>query len=214
MKQVDLLVFDLDGTLVRSGDDLVAAVNHTLRSLGCTLHEPEAIRGFVGDGLDVLMRRALGPSDGEYHDRAMAIFYPYYSEHLLDHTTLYPDVLTVLEHFGDKRKIVVTNKRQQYALRIMQGLGVDSYFLEIIGEGGSPYRKPDPLLLHLVMEKWGATPGRTVVIGDGVNDVLLARQAGALGCALLGGMTERGKLISLAPDMTCETLSDIMTLLG
>ena len=52
------------------------------------------------------------------------------------------------------------------------------------------------------------------MIGDGVNDVLLARQAGALGCALLGGMTEREKLISLAPDMTCETLSDIMTLLG
>jgi phosphoglycolate phosphatase len=178
------------------------------------LHEPEAIRGFVGDGLDVLMSRALGPSDGEYHDRAMAIFYPYYSDHMLEHTTLYPDVLTVLEHFGDKRKIVVTNKRQQYASRIMQGLGVDSYFLEIIGEGSSPYRKPDPLLLHLVMEKWGATPERTVVIGDGVNDVLLARQAGALGCALLGGMTERGKLIALAPDMTCETLSDIMTLLG
>jgi phosphoglycolate phosphatase len=214
MLQIDLFVFDLDGTLVRSGDDLIAAVNHTLRSVGCTSHEPETIRGFVGDGLDVLMSRALGPSDREYHDRAMAIFYPYYSEHLLDHTTLYPDVLTVLKHFNSKRKIVVTNKRQQYALRILQCFGVDSYFLEIIGEGGSPYRKPDPLLLHLVMEKWGSTPGRTVVIGDGVNDVLLARQAGALSCAILGGMTEREKLISLTPDMTCETLSDIMTLLG
>ena len=162
----------------------------------------------------MLITRALGPSDGEYHEQAMETFYSYYSEHLLDHTTLYPDVLTVLDHFADKMKVVVTNKKQQYAMMIAKGLGVDSYFLEIIGEGGSPYKKPDPRLLHLVIAKWGATPGRTAVIGDGVNDILLARQAGALGCALLGGMSERGKLLSLAPDMTCETLSDLMALLS
>lgn len=214
MKQIDLMVFDLDGTLVRSGEDLVVAVNHTLQTLGFSVLEPNTVQGFVGDGLEALVRRTLGPSDGEYHEQAMAIFYSYYSEHLLDHTTLYPDVLTVLDHFADKIKVVVTNKKQQYAMMITQGLGVDSYFLEIIGEGGSPYSKPDPRLLHLVMAKWGVTPGRTAVIGDGVNDVLLARQAGALGCALLGGMTERGKLFSLAPDLTCETLSDLMVLLG
>lgn len=214
MKQVDLLVFDLDGTLVRSGEDLVAAVNHTLQSLGFSLLEPDAVQGFVGDGLEVLVKRALGPSDGEYHERAMAIFYPYYSEHLLDHTTLYPGVLTVLAHFGDKMKVIVTNKRQHYAVKIAQGLGIDSHFLEIVGEGGSLYRKPDPRLLQLVMAKWEASPKRTAVIGDGVNDILLARQAGALSCAFLGGITERDKLLFLAPDMTCETLPDIMTLLS
>jgi len=214
MKQIDLMVFDLDGTLVRSGEDLAVAVNHTLQTLGFSILEPNTIQGFVGDGLEVFVKRALGPIDREYHEKAMEIFYSYYAEHLLDHTTLYPDVLTVLEHFADKMKVVVTNKKQQYAMRITQGLGVDSYFLEIIGEGSSPYGKPDPHLLHLIMAKWGVTPGRTVVIGDGVNDVLLARQAGALGCALLGGMTERGKLLSLAPDLTCETLSDLMVLLS
>jgi phosphoglycolate phosphatase-like HAD superfamily hydrolase len=61
MQQVDLPVFDLDGTLVRLGDDLITAVNHALRSLGCTLHEPEAIRGFVGDSVnDVLLARKAG----------------------------------------------------------------------------------------------------------------------------------------------------------
>lgn len=214
MKQVDLLVFDLDGTLVRSGEDLVAAVNHTLQSLGFSLLDPDTVQGFVGDGLEVLMKRALGPSDGEYHERAMTIFYPYYSEHLLDHTTLYPGVPAVLTHFCNKMKVIVTNKRQDYAVKIVQGLGINSCFLEIVGEGSIPYKKPDPRLLQPVMTKWGASPGRTVVVGDGVNDILLARQAGALSCAFLGGITGRDKLLSLAPDMTCETLSDVMTLLG
>ncbi len=120
---MDLLVFDLDGTLVRSGEDLVAAVNHTLQSLGFSLLEPDTVQGFVGDGLEALINRALGPNDGEYHER-------------------------------------------------------------------------------------------TVVIGDGVNDILLARQAGALSCAFLSGITGRDKLLSLAPDMTCETLSAVVTLLG
>lgn len=214
MKQVDLLVFDLDGTLVRSGEDLVAAVNHTLQSLGFSLLDADTVQGFVGDGLEVLMKRALGPNDGQYHERAMTIFYPYYSEHLLDHTTLYPGVPTVLAHFGDRMKVIVTNKRQEYAVKITRGLGIDSHFLEIVGEGSAPYRKPDPRLLQPVMMKWNASPERTVVIGDGVNDILLARQAGALSCAFLGGLTGRDKLLSLAPDMICETLSDIMTLLG
>jgi phosphoglycolate phosphatase len=214
MKQIDLMVFDLDGTLVRSGEDLAVAVNHTLKTLGFPALDSNTVQGFVGDGLEALVKKALGPSDREYHERAMAIFYSHYSEHLLDHTTLYPDILTVLEYFADKMKVVVTKKKQQYAMRIAKGLGIDSYFLEIIGEDGSPYVKPDPRLLHLVMAKWGVTPGRTAVIGDGVNDVLFARQAGALSCAFLGGMTERGKLLSLAPDLTCETLSDLMSLLG
>lgn len=208
------MVFDLDGTLVRSGEDLTVAVNHTLQTLRFSALDANTIKGFVGDGLDTLVKRALGPGDGEYHEQAMAIFYAYYSEHLLDHTALYPDVPTVLDHFADKMKVVVTNKKQRYAMQILKALGIDSYFLEIIGEGGTPYCKPDPRLLHLVMEKWGATPGRTAVIGDGPNDLLLARRAGALCCAFLDGMTERGKLLSLAPDMTCETLSDLIGLLG
>ncbi|MBU3931151.1 MAG: HAD family hydrolase, partial [Proteobacteria bacterium] len=133
-------------------------------------------------------------------------------EHLLDHTTLYPDVLDVLDHFDYKRKVVVTNKTQQYAMKIAEGLGIASRFLEIIGGGSTPYAKPDPRLLQLVMEKWEAAPERTVVIGDGINDILLARQAGALSCSFLGGLTQRDKLLSLAPDRSCEALAELKTL--
>lgn len=214
MQEVDLMVFDLDGTLIQSGDDLASAVNHTLQSLGLSRIDPFVIRGFIGDGLQVLVRRALGEKADEYYERAIAIFYSYYSKHLLDHTTLYPEVPSLLGYFKDKLKVIVTNKRQQYTLAITKQLGIDKFFREIIGESSTPYKKPDPRLLDYVMTRWGATPGKTVVIGDGVNDILLARHAGAVSCAFLGGLTERNVLVSLKPDLICETLSDLKTLLS
>jgi len=212
MESVDLMAFDLDGTLVSSGEDLAASVNHTLQQLGLPALPAATIRGFIGDGTRMLVGRALGPRAEEWLERAMPIFSAHYAEHLLDHTTLYPDVLDVLDHYRDKKKILLTNKKQQYSLKIAEGLGIASRFLAIIGEGGSPYRKPDPRLLQMVMERWGATPRRTVMIGDGVNDILLAKAAGAMSCAFLGGLTEREKLLSLAPDRTCEALAELKNL--
>ena len=213
MRAVDLLVFDLDGTLVRSGDDLAAGVNHALKMLGLPIHTLETIRGFIGDGIPVLMKRALGPCADAYFTQSMDLFTDYYTEHLLDHTTLYPDVPSVLDYFERKKKVIVTNKLLGFTLQITKGLGIAARFLEIIGEDSTPFKKPDPRLLRLVMTKWGGTPERTVMIGDGVNDLLLARQAGALSCAFLNGITGRDKLLALAPDLTCETLSDLKTLL-
>jgi phosphoglycolate phosphatase len=212
MQKVDLLVFDLDGTLIRSGDDLVASVNYTLQTLGLPILAPETVQGFIGDGVKILMKRALGPAL-EHYDRAMDLFSAYYSEHLLDRTTLYPDVPDVLDYFDRKQKVIVTNKLQGFTMRIAKTLGIADRFREIIGEDSTPFKKPDPRLLQLVMAKWGGTPERTVVIGDGVNDILLGRNAGALTCAFLNGITGRDKLLALAPDLTCETLSDLKTLL-
>lgn len=212
MKSVDLMVFDLDGTLVRSEEDLAASVNHTLKTLGLPVIEKDTVRGFIGDGIEPLVRRALGSHAGEFMDNAIVIFSTHYGGHLLDHTTLYPDVRDVLTHFDHKRKVVVTNKALQYALKIVSGLEIAPFFLEVIGGGSTPYTKPDPRLLQLVMEKWSATPERTVVIGDGINDILLARRTGALSCAFLGGLTRRDKLISLAPDRSCDALVELKTL--
>src|SRR4030042_2174728 len=209
MDSVELMVFDMDGTLVRSGEDLIAAVSHTLKTLGLPALASETIRGFIGDGVEILVSRALGPHSGECLEQAMEVFSAHYTEHLLDHTTLYPDVLTVLDHFTDKRKVILTNKTQRYAVKISEGLGIASRFLEIVGGGYAPYAKPDPRLLHLVMEKWGAAPARTVMIGDGVNDILLARRAGALRWAFLGGLTQRDIVLSLHPDRTCAALREL-----
>lgn len=213
MKQADLLIFDLDGTLVRSGEDIAAAVNHALSSLGLSAIDPETIRGFVGDGLQLLLERSLGPQAGEYLDRATLLFSDHYAAHLLDHTTLYPEMAVVLDHFQNKKKVIITNKKEAFTQRITEGLGIRGQFLDVLGEDSAPYKKPDQRLLSQVMKKWGVLPQQTVVIGDGINDLLLARNAGAASCAFLNGLTEKGKLLSLRPDLVYERPSDLMLLI-
>jgi len=212
MKQVDLMVFDLDGTLIDSAYDLTDSVNHALASLDLSPVSLDAVRSYVGDGVSMLMKRALGDHAESCFSPAMQLFRDYYEEHLLDKTALYPDVSALLAWFGSKKKVIATNKAEKYTLKIVKGLGIADAFLEVLGEDSAPFKKPDPRLLHRIMEKWGAVPERTVVIGDGPNDVLLAQNAGAISCAFLNGISSREKLLQLVPDMTCESLSELKAL--
>jgi phosphoglycolate phosphatase len=209
MKSFDLLVFDLDGTLIDSSEDLTASVNHALTSLGFATLSTETVKTFVGDGVSLLVKRALGDRADDYYARAMELFTGYYDTHLVDKTTLYPDALSFLDHFQMKKKVIVTNKLTGFTLKIADALHISHYFLDIFGEDSTPFKKPHPFLLQFVMQKWQTIPERTLVIGDGPNDVLLAQKTGAVSCALLNGITAREKLLALSPDMCCESLSDL-----
>jgi phosphoglycolate phosphatase len=209
MKSFDLLVFDLDGTLVDSSEDLTASVNYALVSLGFSAVSIETVKKLVGDGVSMLVKRALGENADDSFPLAMQLFMDYYDKHLLDKTTLYPDVLSFLNHFQTKKKVIATNKMKSFTSKIIDSLHLSDYFLDVLGEDSTPFKKPDPDLLRFIMAKWQAVPERTIVIGDGPNDVMLAQHAGAISCALLNGITARGQLLALAPDICCENLSEL-----
>jgi len=206
------MIFDLDGTLVNSGRDIAASVNHTLTVLGIPEKTTDTIIYYIGDGVQKLIEKSLGSDGGGRYQEAMEIFSLYYDGHMLDTTTLYESVIEVLSHFQEKKKIIITNKREYYTLKIADALGLIEYFDDIIGADSTPYKKPDARLLHPVMEKYHAVPEKTIVIGDGVNDVLLARYAGVQSCALLNGLTKRDILLSLNPDFCCEDISELKNL--
>jgi phosphoglycolate phosphatase len=212
IKELDLMVFDFDGTLISSGDDLAAAVNHTLRTLGMVVLGKDLITGYIGDGVKKLIERSLGDAYPHKFDEALTIFMSFYSEHLLDTTDLYPGVKDMLDWFKNKKKAIVTNKNYSYTLTIAAQLHIKEYFDDIIGADSSEYKKPDPRLLRPLMERYGAEPQRTVVVGDGDNDILLAKNAGVLSCALLNGLGSRKKLLSLNPDYVCESITELKTL--
>ena len=212
MKSIDLMVFDFDGTLVNSGADIAASVNHTLQMLGLPEKHPETIMHFIGDGVQKLIEKALGPDSVDRFHEAMDIFASHYAEHMLDETCLYESVMNVLHHFQTKRKVIVTNKRIRFTAEIAKAFGLVGHFDDMIGADSTLYRKPDARLLYPLMARYNAAPDKTVVIGDGVNDILLARHAGALSCALLNGLTQREDLLSLNPDFTCENLSELKDL--
>jgi len=215
MKFVEMMVFDLDGTLIRSLDDLTASVNHALTVLGFPSIEASRVKTFVGDGTLMTVRRAMksvGQEDGDLVMRAYELFKKHHTVHCLDNTCLYPGVEETLKHFQGKILAVSTNKPHGFARQILQSLGLTHYFADIMGDGNSPHLKPHPWVLEYLLEKHKVRPENTVMVGDGSNDILCARNAGTLCCAVGYGTTEPAVLRDMGPDFFCETFPEIKSL--
>lgn len=212
MRYIDMLVFDLDGTLISSGVDIVASVNYMLSVMEKqTLSYDEAI-DYIGDGVKILIEKALGCTSPAEFDKALKIFSQHYLEHMLDTTDLYPAVRGLLSHFRSKTKVIITNKRAQPTERIIEAFHLNEHFAEIIGADTTPYMKPDPRVLMPLMARYRVAGDRTLVIGDGPNDILLAKKAGAVSCALLNGLTRPAVLLALQPDYACEDIGEVSAL--
>ena len=148
-----LIIYDLDGTLVDTGEDLANAANHMLRQLRGAPRPPEEIRQFVGRGLRDLVQRCLGTDDPQLIDAGAKLFFGYYGEHLADHSRLYPHAKDVLEHFKSRTQAVVTNKPHPFGPELLKRLGVAAYFTEVIGVGSRYPKKPDPAAVFALMRQ-------------------------------------------------------------
>ncbi len=224
VERLKLLVFDLDGTLIDSAQDLCNSVNATLQQFG---HDPlpdPAIAGFVGNGAPMLMRRALAMSsnldpedvDPDLLDKAYQFFLQYYREHKLDFTYAYEGVLETLKALhelhespsGTRRAMaVLTNKPVRPARGICEGLGLAGFFPYIYGGDSFSAKKPDPTGLCKLMEETSATPEETAMIGDSQVDMQTARNAGAwaIGCAFGFGPQN---LMDTPPDILVDRAAD------
>ena len=212
MKELDLMIFDLDGTLVSSGADLVKSINYTLDALKLKKKKEKEIISYVGDGIGKLIEKVLGQDNVKYHNEALTIFTDYYGKHLLDNTVLYPHVEEVLENFKNKIKIILTNKRLSFSLVIARGLNIEKYFAEIIGIDSTPFSKPDRRIIDHLLNKYSAAKGKTLIVGDGINDILVAQNSGIWSCAYLNGLGDRKKLLNLQADYYCKDLLEINSL--
>jgi phosphoglycolate phosphatase len=197
-----LLVFDLDGTLIDSREDLSNSVNAMLAHLSRPELPHAVIAGYIGNGVSMLVRRALGDPEGDVHDaeivdEAVTFFLDYYRVHKLDFTYVYAGVFEALDAIRSAhpaiRMAVLTNKPVRPSRDICAHFGLDRYFFQNYGGNSFHTKKPDPTGLLALMAEASAldgggmaiTPGETVMIGDSDVDVLTARNCGALaiGCA-------------------------------
>ena len=215
VERLKLLVFDLDGTLIDSAQDLCNSVNATLIHFGRATHDDSIIAGMIGDGAMMLIRRAFAGPNGNLADEnllsnAHAWFLDYYREHKLDFTYAYEGVLEALAALRALHDLpgstaramaVLTNKPVRPARDICAALGLAPYFLSIYGGNSFLTKKPDPEGLLALMAEAGAQPDETVMIGDSKVDVLTARNAGAwsIGCTF-----------GLAPETLTTTQPDVM----
>lgn len=217
VEQLKLLVFDLDGTLIDSAQDLCNSVNATLAHFGLKHLEDTQIASFIGDGALMLVRRALAfehgsPVSEEFLETAYKFFLDYYRAHKLDFTYAYEGVLEALQalkHLHDQPRTmaVLTNKPVRPAQDICAALGLAPYFLHIYGGNSFATKKPNPEGLLSLMAEAGASASETVLIGDSMVDVQTARNAGvwAIGCTF--GLAPE-TLESHQPDVLVDSPKD------
>jgi phosphoglycolate phosphatase len=176
---VQLLVFDLDGTLVDSSQDLADSINDLLAEYGVAPLAAGVVTSMVGEGAAVLVRRALSRAGVKPDPRAaLERFLHHYDARLLATTRPYPGMVETLEALRPRHRLaVLTNKPSAASLRLLEGLGLRTLFADVIGGDTEYGRKPDPAGLLSLMAGSGATPRTTLLIGDSPVDLETARRA-------------------------------------
>ena len=177
-----LIVFDLDGTLIDSAADLAAAVNGMLARYGCEPLTVPEVRRMIGDGVAMLVARALAARHCEDADPVAAgrTFTQHYESNATSLTTAFPGAAEALQALraAGIALAVCTNKPSGITAGILGHLGLAKYFARVIGGDSLPFRKPDPRVLLTLLETFAARPERALLVGDSEVDAATAHAAG------------------------------------
>ena len=214
-----LLIFDLDGTLIDSVPDLSSAVNHMLLTLGREAFKEEKIRLWVGNGAQVLVKRALSGStkiddtlDETFFKSALRIFLNNYAENLATSTRPYDQVPQTLKELKEAgyTLVIVTNKPYDFVLPILQGLDLAQYFEDYLGGDSLSTKKPDPLPLLHICEKFNVPIDKALMIGDSKNDILAAASANIESIAVTYGYNYGEDISIYKPDVVVDAFAEIL----
>jgi len=191
----DTVIYDLDGTLLNTLDDLAGSVNHAMREGGFPQHSLPQAAAMLGDGMEMLIRRALpegAKQDEAVFQRTLAVFKAYYAQHADDTTRPYPgvmDLLCTLRDLGVKQA-VVSNKGDPFVKKLCEET-FDGLLCAAVGEQPGVRRKPAPDSVLKVMADLGCAAESTLYVGDSEVDVQTARNAGVdCACVCWGFRTE------------------------
>ena len=215
-KEYSTIIWDLDGTLMDTLEDLYLAVNHALRTFGMPERTFEEVRQFVGNGVRRLM--VLATPDGEANTQFEAVFAEfksYYVDHCQDHTGLYPGIAETLRTLKaqGKRMAVVSNKLQAGVDELYEVYFKDT--IEVaIGERPEVARKPAPDMVHLALEKLGVDASTAVYIGDSDVDVATARNSELPCISVLWGFRDKDFLIAHGATTFAERPADIIDIVN
>lgn len=212
MHRVDLLIFDLDGTLVDSRQDLTNAVNYARKELGLSELDIPSVSRLVGNGVHKLLERSLPENMQDKIDQAMILFKEFYHDHAVDFTITYPGVFETLAYFRDKKKAIMTNKPYSFTRQILDRLQIRSHFNVIVGGDSLPVMKPSPDPVLYILRQLEIAPEQTVMIGDGVTDIEAGRQAQVMTCAVTYGLKGKETLRQAKPDFFIDDIRQLCEL--
>ena len=221
MLRPQMILIDVDGTLVDSVPDLAYCVDVMMERLGRPPYGEAAVRNWVGNGVERLVRRALvgqligEPSEADFA-RAYPIFLDLYAENTSKRSVLYPGVREGLDWMAAAgyRLGCVTNKVAQFTLPLLRDLGVIDRFGIVVSGDTLPQKKPDPAPLLHAAAYFGVDPTQSLMVGDSVSDVKAARAAGFHIICMSYGYNH-GEDIRLAkPDAVIDSMVELQGLLA
>lgn len=203
----ELVIFDLDGTLLNTIEDLGTAVNHSLSLRGLPLHTMEDYRGKVGHGIRDLVTKSVPEelrTDPTYIDSALKDFREYYSSHIDVHTRPYVGMFELLEelHKAGTRIAVASNKFQEGTEHLVKGFFPGVEFAAIFGNKEGFPLKPDPAIVEEALKASGARREKSVMVGDSRTDILTAVNGGIGAIAVSWGFRPRTELLQALNELS------------
>ena len=216
LKRPEMVLIDVDGTLVDSVPDLAYCVDEMLKQLGMPTRGEAAVRHWVGNGVERLVKRGLinaldGEPDEELYNRALPIFRELYAENTSKRSCLYegvPEALEFLKTTGVKIGCV-TNKASEFTLPILRDLGIADYFETVLCGDMVERKKPDPQPLLMSAEKLGVAPEDSMMLGDSMSDVKAARAAGFAIVCMSYGYNHGEDIRDYNPDAVVDSMVEI-----
>ena len=209
----ETIVFDLDGTLLDTLDDLTQAVNAALSIYSLPQRTREEVRGFVGNGISKLMERAIGENRADFQEILNA-FKTYYQKHCADNTKAYAGVIELLQTLKNRGlNIAILSNKADFAVKMLAKEYFDGLFTEAIGENEEAgiRKKPAPDSLFAVLKNLNADKKSTVYIGDSEVDIQTARNAGVDCISVTWGFKDKAFLIENGGKIFVDTPMEILS---
>lgn len=216
-----MILIDVDGTLVDSVPDLAYCVDEMMQRLGLPIRGEAAVRHWVGNGVERLVKRALinaldGEPEQKLYDAALPIFMDLYAQNTSKRSRLYPGVMNGLTELSSRGFLLgsVTNKAERFTLPLLDALGIAGFFKIVISGDVLAKKKPDPMPLLHAAQRLGVVPEQCLMVGDSRSDVKAARAAGFQIVCVSYGYNHGEDIRDYVPDAVIDSMLELKTLFG
>ena len=205
-----LIVFDFDGTIVDTREDIAHAINYALVKYGLSPVDTETVWSYTGDGTPMLVQRILNDKSRlDLQEEVLKDTIRYYDTHYADFAHVIDGVPETLEKLKNKKLAILSNKYEDFVKKLLKEFDLEKYFFAVYGKDSFEKSKPDPYPLFKIMEKASANPDETVYVGDSKNDILIGKNAGVKVFIIPSGATPIEELQQLAPYKILKNIREL-----
>lgn len=212
MKNIDAIIFDLDGTLVDSLESITISTNLLFKELGLPEKTPEQLRDFVGGGIEFFLKRVMPEEFHPQISEAALRYHYYYKKEALPKAKMYNGVVEVLNHFKDKPMAIVTNRIHASAVNILEVLGIKNYFKVIVGGDDPELLKPAPTAILNFIDQYAGGSKNSLMIGDMDVDVQAGKNASVISVGVAYGIGKEEDVKKESPDYLLKDISELKEL--